>query len=233
MGASGIRPARSGTGPTAPTGPSACQPYRPGEVGTIATGRAVGTLAFASVVYRPHDGAFAQRMLAAAAAGDRYLRDRPGEHSDGPTCPAMRQDGDPGIGRDVRMYAAAGLLLATGDLRQGAEFEAQYQPLDNDPSYLRSNIAAALLYLRAPAGDPCGNGHPRGSAPARRGVRADGDRHPFQWAGRTFWGSIAAGFQRTAGFSVRACLESPVEAAADCEQAMANVAPCAGPELPS
>jgi len=211
-------------GPYGTNWPERMPPYRPGEVGTIATGRAVGTLAFASVVYRRHDAAFAQRMLAAAVAGDRYLRNRPDEHSDGPTCPAMRQDGDPGIGRDVRMYAAAGLLLATGDPRQGREFEAQYQPLDNDPSYLRSNVAAALIYVRAPAGDPARQRAIREDLRRHAaGVRADGDRHPFQWAGRTFWGSIAAGFQRAAGFSIRACLESPDEAAADCEQAMANV----------
>jgi hypothetical protein len=36
-------------------------------------------------------------------------------------------------------------------------------------------------------------------------------------------GSIAAGFQRTAGFSAQACLEDPVGAVADCEQVLANV----------
>jgi hypothetical protein len=41
-------------------------PYRSGEVGTIPTGRAVGTLAFASVLYRPYDEAFAERLLEAA-----------------------------------------------------------------------------------------------------------------------------------------------------------------------
>ena len=211
-------------GPYGTNWPERMPPYRAGEVGTIATARAVGTLAFASVVYRPHDAAFVERMLAAAMAGYRYLSDRPGEHSDGPTCPAMRQDGDPGVGRDVRMYAAAGLLLATGDARFRADFEAHYQQVRNDPSYQRSNVFAALLYLRAPAGDPVRQRAIREDLRRRAaGVRVDGDRHPFQWAGRTFWGSIAAGFQRTAGFSVQACLESPVEAAADCEQAMANV----------
>jgi hypothetical protein len=50
------------------------------------------------------------------------------------------------------MYAAAGLLLATGDRGLRADFEENYQPLQNDPSYLRSNVYAALLYLRAAAG---------------------------------------------------------------------------------
>ena len=73
--------------------------------------------ATASVLYRPHDAASAERCLEAARAGYRFLRDRSAEDSDGPTCPAMRQDGHPSVGRDVRMYAAAGLLLATGDRR--------------------------------------------------------------------------------------------------------------------
>jgi endoglucanase len=199
-------------------------PYRAGEVGTIVTARAVGTLAFASVLYRHYDAGFAERSLDAARSGYRFLRDHPAENSDGPTCPAMRQDGDPNVGRDVRMYAAAGLLLATGDPGFRAGFEQNYQPLQNDPSYLRSNVYAALLYLRASAGDPERQRAIRRDLRRRaEEVRLDGERHPFGWAGRTFWGSIAAGFQRTAGFSAQACLEDPVGAAADCEQVLANV----------
>jgi endoglucanase len=211
-------------GPYGTNEPERMPPYRAGEVGTIATGRAVGTLAFASVLYRSRDAAFAERSLRAALTGYRFLRDRPAENSDGPTCPAMRLDGDPIVGRDVRMYAAAGLLLATGDLRFRADFEENYQPLQNDPSYQRSNGYAALLYLRASAGDPERQQAIRRELHSRaEEVRLDGERHPFQWAGRTFWGSIAAGFQRTAGFSAQACLEDPVRAVADCEQVLANV----------
>jgi endoglucanase len=199
-------------------------PYRAGEVGTIATARAVGTLAFASVLFRPYDAAFAERSLEAARSGYSFLRDRPDENSDGPTCPAMRQNNDPSVGRDVRMYAAAGLLLATGDAAFRADFEANYQPVQNDPSYLRSNVYAALLYLRASTGDPERQRAIRQDLRRRAGeVRADGERHPFGWAGRTFWGSIAAGFQRTAGFSAQFCLQDPVGSAADCEQVLANV----------
>jgi endoglucanase len=211
-------------GPYGTNWPDRMAPYHRGEVGTIATGRAVGTLAFASVLYRPYDIAFAERLLQAASAGYHFLRERPAENSDGPTCPAMRQDGDAIVGRDVRMYAAAGLLLATGDRRFRVEFEENYQPLQNDPSYRRSNVYAALLYLRASAGDPERQRAIRWELRRRaEEVRRDGERHPFGWAGRTFWGSIAAGFQRTAGFSAQACREDPIEAAADCEQVMANV----------
>src|SRR5262245_4803382 len=136
----------------------------------------------------------------------------------------MRQDGDPNVGRDVRMYAAAGLLLATGDRHLSVDFEENYQPLLNDPSGYRNNIFAALLYLRASAGDPQRQKAIRQELRQRaEEVRIDGQRHPFQWAARPFWGSIAAGFHRTAGFSAQACLEDPVSAAADCEQVLANV----------
>jgi endoglucanase len=211
-------------GPYGTNWPERMASYRLGEVGTLATGRAVGTLAFASVLYRPYDTAFAERLLEAARAGYRFLRERLAENSDGPTCPAMRQDGDASVGRDVRMYAAAGLLLATGHRRFRVDFEESYQPLQNDPSYLRSNVYAALLYLRASAGYPERQRAIRRELRRRaEEVRRGGERHPFQWAGRTFWGSIAAGFQRTAGFSAQACLEDPVGAAADCEQVLANV----------
>jgi endoglucanase len=211
-------------GPYGTNWPERMSLYRAGEVGTIATGRAVGTLAFASVLYRPYDATFAERLLAAARSGYHFLGSRPVENSDGPTCSAMRQDGDSSVGRDVRMYAAAALLLATGDRRLRIDFEENYQSLQNDPSYLRSNVYAALLYLRASAGDPERQRNIRRELRRRaEGVRLEAERHPFQWAGRTFWGSIAAGFQRTAGFNAQACLEDPVGAAADCEQVLANL----------
>jgi endoglucanase len=211
-------------GPYGSNRPEGMSQYRPGEVGTIATGRAVGSLAFASKLYAPFDAPFSERLLRAARAGYRFLQDRPQENSDGPTCPAMRQDGDRTVGRDVRMYAAAGMLLATAEQPFLVDFEAHYQPLENDPSYLRSNVYAALLYLRASAGTSARRRALGGELRRRaEDVRRDGERHPFQWSGRDFWGSIAAGFQRTAGFSGPSCLEHPVAAKADCEQVLANV----------
>jgi endoglucanase len=209
-------------GPYGTNAPERAARYRSGEVGTIATGRAVGTLARASVSFRRHDPAFAQRCLEAAARGFGYLAAHPAESTDGPTCPAMRQDGDARTGRDVRMYAAAGMLLATGEPRFRGEFEANYEPITGDPSFRRTNVYAALLYLRADAGDP---ERKRVIQAALRHhaelARADGDAHPFEWAGRYFWGSIAAGFQRTAAFNVRGCLDEGRQA--DCDQALANV----------
>ena len=211
-------------GPYGTNAPDRMPAYRSGEVGTVPTARAVGTLAYASTVFRVHDPDFAARCLRAARDGYRYLEARPGENSDGPTCPAMRQDADARVGRDVRMYAAAGMLLATGEGRFRADFEANYEEPRNDPSFLRSNVYAALLYLRARAGTPARQREIRERLRSNaEAARAEAGEHPFEWAGRYFWGSIAAGFQRTGAFSAKACLEAPVSAAADCEQALSNV----------
>lgn len=122
------------------------------------------------------------------------------------------------------MYAAAGLLLATGEARHRQGVEDWFQEVDNDPSYLRSNVYAALLYLRAPAGAPARRQALRARLRARAdGVVADGQAHPFRWATRYLWGSIAAGFQRTGAFSIPACLAAPEREAAHCRQALDNV----------
>jgi len=198
-------------------------PYRFGEIGTIPTGRAVGTLAFAAAVYRAHDPEFAQRCLLAALRGWLFLEANP-EGTDGPTCPVMRQDANEQANRDVRMYAAAGLLLATGDPAFREPFDAHSSDLWNDPSFHRSNVYAALLYLRAPAGDPARREELRSAIRAQGDhVLREGAAHPFGWASRYFWGSVAAGFQRTNAFSVGPCLADPGGAAAHCAQALANV----------
>jgi endoglucanase len=197
--------------------------YRPGEVGTLATARAVGTLAYASAVYRRLDAAYADRCLQAARRGYAYLKARPREHSDGSSCPAYRADGNAKVGRQVRMYAAAGLLLATGEETLRADFEANYEEIRHIPDYNNVNGFAAALYLRAPSGDP------GRKAAIRRQFQqladqavADGEGHPFQWASFYYWGSLSNGFHRTGTFNTRACLEDPARQA-DCHQALANV----------
>lgn len=198
--------------------------YVAGDVGTMATARAVGVLAFAATVFDPHDAAFAARSLEAARRGWLYLEARPGEHSDGPTCPAYRQDGDSTFGRHVRMFAAAGLLLATGDARFRDAFDAHYVDLVNDPSAYRPNVYAALMYLRAPAGDPHRKDAIRRQLRAQADtVKLDAATHPFEWAGRYHWGSIGAGFERGGGFSGGACLADPRAASADCDRVAANM----------
>ena len=212
-------------GPYGTNRPEAAATYVAGEVGTLPSARAVGTLAFAARVFRDHDRAFAERCLEAARRGYEYLGARPGESSDGPTCPAFRLDGNAEVGRDVRMYAAAGMLLATGEPRFREDFEASFQELDNDDaSTFRMNWQAALLYLRAPAGTPSRKALilRQLRTHADRALR-DGEESPFGWATRYAWSSIQAGFQRSDVFSVPACLADPQGAARDCEQALANV----------
>ena len=211
-------------GPYGTNLPDRVPPYRSGEAGTIATGRAVGTLAYASVIFRAHDPIFAERCLKAASTGYRYLRLHPHEDTDGPTCPAMRQDGDAQIGRGVRMYAAAGMLLATRAPRFRDDFEESYEEVRSDPSFRQTNVLAALLYLRTAAGDA---GRKREIWQRLRLhadlARSDAKQHPFQWATRYLWGSINAGFQRTGAFNARLCLADPGRALDDCEQVLANV----------
>ncbi len=215
---------QDGYGPYGTNSPETVPPYRNGEVGTLATARAVGSLAYASTVYRRYDQKFAELCLEAALRGEAYLRDRPRENSDGPSCPAYRADGNAEIGRHVRMYAAAGLLLATSELRFRDGFEQNFVELEYDPSYLHFNGFAAQLYLRASAGDPS-----RKHAILERMQRhadqalADGATQPFQWAPRTHWGSIGAAFTRAGSYSVKRCLQDRIGAAADCEQALAVV----------
>jgi len=161
--------------------------------------------------------------LAAARRGQHYL-DRHPETSDGPTCSAYRADRDLKIGRQTRMFAAAGMLLATGERRFADDFEANLVPVEGDPSYMNVNGFAARLYLVAAAGDPSRKSRLReamGALGAR--ARMAGAQNPFQRSAPTFWGSIAAGFVRTGTFNAPPCLEDPRRAAADCAQALANV----------
>jgi len=122
------------------------------------------------------------------------------------------------------MFAAAGMLLATGEARFRDDFDQGYVELDYDPSYLHLNGFAAQLYLRSAAGDP----------KRKRAIlewlrvhadraREDGDKHPFQLAARFHWGMIGAGFTRTGSYNVKRCLQDPEGASRDCEQALANV----------
>ena len=210
-------------GPYGTNLPHTMRPYRAGEVGTLATARAVGNLATAAALYRNVDPAFAARALQAAWGGQRYLDAHP-ETSDGPTCPAYRADGDRAVGRQTRAFAAAGMLLATGAERFREDFDRAFTPADTDPSYMNVQGFAVRLYLRAPAGSPERQAELRGLL-ARHAARtrAQGDGNPFQRSAPTFWGSLGAGLVRAGFSSIPRCLEDPVAAAADCEQALANV----------
>jgi len=211
-------------GPYGTNTPDNVPRYVNGQLGTFATARAVGNLAYASNIYRRYDAAFAQRSLDAARKGYAYLKDHWTENTDGPTCPAYNADGNVEIGRHARMFAAAGMLLATGEAGFREDFEKTYVEIDYDPSYHHLNGFAAQLYLRSPAGDP-----KRKRAILERlrfhaaRVRAEGNGHAFQLAAPTHWGMIGAGFTRTGAYSIKRCLEDPAGASSDCEQALANL----------
>ena len=85
--------------------PDRMPPYRTGEVGTLATARAVGTLAYAAAVFRPSDPAFAEtgawRWPGAGTPTSRRTR---GEATrTARPAPAFRHDGErAGRPRDVR-----------------------------------------------------------------------------------------------------------------------------------
>lgn len=198
-------------------------PYRAGEVGTLATARAVGTLAHAAAVFEPWDPAFAARCLAAARRGYGYLEARPDEASDGPSCPAYRRDGDPEVGRHVRMYAAAGMLRATGERRFAVDFERTSVASWADPDYHHVAAFAARLYLRARAGDPARKRALRERFRALAGeVRTAADAHPFDLAARYQWGSISAALHRTGASSAWACVDAGGRGQ-DCDRALAPV----------
>jgi endoglucanase len=126
-------------GPYGRNTPDNVPKYVNGELGTFATARAVGNLAYASTIYRRYDAAFADRCLEAARKGYAYLKAHWTENSDGPTCPAYNADGNLEVGMHARMFAAAGMLLATGDVAFREDFDASYVELDYDPSYLHLN----------------------------------------------------------------------------------------------
>ncbi|MBP7777744.1 MAG: glycoside hydrolase family 9 protein [Acidobacteria bacterium] len=203
--------------------PEAGRPYVHGEVGTIATARAVGILGSASVVYDHLDAGFARRLREAAERGWRYLDARPAEHSDGPTCGAYRQDGDERAGRAARMFAAAGLLVATGEARFRDAFERHFVDIDDEPSPYRFGAYACLLYRRAAAADPARTAaiDARLATLASR-IVAQAEAHPFAWTGRYVWGSLAIGFER-AGLLIARCLANPEAALRDCRTALSGL----------
>ena len=211
-------------GPYGTNTPNNVPRYRNGEVGTLSTARAVGNLAYASVVYRNFDPLFAERCLSAARDGLRYLEAHPTENTDGPTCPALRRDGDKGVGQSTRMFAYAGMLLATGEPHFRDAFEAAFAEPAYDPGFLHLNGPAALLYLRAPAGDETRKRALRARLRANADVAlTEGAQHPFGWASRYLWGSLGVGFQRASLNSAPLCLEDPARASADCDLAMASL----------
>jgi hypothetical protein len=122
------------------------------------------------------------------------------------------------------MFAAAGMLLATDDRRFNDAFEAYFDDIEADPSAFRFTVYASLVYLRAASGDPARQVAIRSRLRehADRAI-ADAQAHPFEWAGRYFWGSIGAGFERSGAFNAKLCLTDPAQEATHCDQVLANL----------
>ena len=203
--------------------PETAPAYVAGPVTVPATALSVGTLAYASTVYSAIDAAFAARCLRAAQEGYRHLETNRDDNMDDPRCPSGLEPGDPLAGRHERMYAAAGMLLATGEAKFRDEFERNFVDLEVVPNSDRVAGHAIRLYLRAPAGDP---GRKR-TLEERLGrladeVLADGERNPFHWATYYWWGSINNGFLRASMYSARQCLLDQRQRA-HCEQALDNL----------
>ncbi|MGO9831405.1 MAG: glycoside hydrolase family 9 protein [Myxococcaceae bacterium] len=211
-------------GPYGTNTPNSVPVYKNGEVGTLATARAVGNLALAAVLFRPLDAAFSEVCLRAAWAGVGYLDAHAQEDSDGPSCSSFRADGDREVGRRARSFAAAGMLWATSQPRFSRAFEETFVEPDYDVPFLHLSGQAALLYLHAPAGDAARKQALWARLRANADVaRREGARHPFGWAGRYHWGSLGAGFLRAALSSVPVCRKAPSTAQEDCEQALASL----------
>jgi endoglucanase len=204
--------------------PQGVPPYHAGEVGTLATARGVGTLAFAAWAFREVDPAFSRRCLEAARRGMQFLDLRPTENSDGPSCPIARRDGDAEVGRQVRLYAAAGMALATDERRFHEAFAELYTEPRYDLPMLHLDGHASLIYLHVADADP--RTRARILAPLERlaaEARRDGATHPFGTAMRYWWGSLGGAFTRAAMFSAPRCLADPDRAVDDCEQAVASL----------
>ncbi len=197
---------------------SAVAPYVDGEVGTMATARAVGMLCLCVGVYaagrcRVRGAGCAKRR--AGVAGAIWTR-RPAEHSDGADLRGLspgRRCGVRARGADVRggRHARRHRRRALPRRVRGPCSMA----IDGDPSPYRFTAYACLLYLRAAAGDAARRrrrfasvcaGSPTGSRRRRR-------RIPFGWTGRYVVGIDCIGV-RTARRVQRAAAVSPIDAGA-------------------
>ena len=128
------------------------------------------------------------------------------------------------MSRSTRFFAAAGMALATGEPRFHADVRTFVGLPVPDPVYLQIDGPAALLYLRAPDADPEVTARLRGALDdAARVAREDAAAHPFDWAGRYYWGSLGSALLRTGTASAWRCRGDPRRAADDCAVALSSL----------
>lgn len=174
------------------------------------TAKAVAVLAYASVVYREFDVPFADRCLAAARVGWTWMTANPNATNDGDvgSCGVYAQGNDAALLKTNRMWAAAGMLFATGEAQYENAFQANYTPIQWISSYNKSEAFAAQLYLRCTTGvnTSTQNSLRQAILQFADGVRSDGNAHPFGWATYYYWGALSNGAHRVGQFSWKAYL---------------------------
>lgn len=196
---------------------------------TQATAKAVAVLAYASVVYREFDQTFANRCLAAARSGWLWMVANPNSTNDGsPSGGTMfnnyAQGGDQALLKTNKMWAAAGMLYATGEAQYETAFQQNYESPSWISSYSKSDAFAATLYLRATTGTNATTKQQirQQIFQMADGVRNDANTHPFQVATHYYWGATSNAMHRSGQFSVRAYLLDTTRTA-DRDQALYNL----------
>lgn len=194
-----------------------------------ATAKAVAVLGYAAGVYGPFDAAFANTCLAAARNGWNWMLANPTATNDGsPSGGSMfnnyAQGSDATLLRTNRMWAAAGLLYATGEAQYETGFQQNYEQISWISSYSKSEAFAASLYLRVPSGaSPTTKNQIRTRIfQMADGVRGDANNHPFQYATHYYWGSCSNAMHRSGQFSWRAYLLDSTRTA-DRDQGLQNL----------
>ncbi len=209
--------------PYGSTRPEDLTPFVKLLVATPATAKAIAVLAYASVVYREFDQAFAAQCLAAARRGWAWLQNHPEATWDAYPCIAYRMESDGTQMATQRMWAAAAMLYATGDPQYNAVFEANYVDIYWIPSYNLTHAYAGRLYLRSPAGLASRKAIilSQMSSLASNAIGA-GAGHPFGASIVYYWGSLNNALQSSGNYSWKFFLEDRSRIA-DMNQAMESL----------
>jgi endoglucanase len=192
----GISPPQQGTRPTD------LQNYVKLLIGTPATAKAVAVLAHAAVVFREFDSTFANQCLQAATRGWVWLLYHPEVTPDDGLCAGYTTNGDPVAMASQRMWAAAAMLYATGDMQYHTAFENHYVNIYYIPSYSHTHAYAAMVYLRSPAGTAARKSFILSQFEANaNGARFAGTQHPYGVWIAYYWGSLNTALESSANFT--------------------------------
>lgn len=166
---------------------------------TPATAAATGLLAYASRVFEPFDKPYAERMRRAAKRGWKYLQAHPEQINVTENCQTYHDADD----IQARVFAAAGLFLATGE----PEYHRYF--LQKDPGsqwisdYVTQTNLAYIMYLKSPNADPKKKADLRNLLITRaQEANNDRDRHPFGFVGYYYWGSLGTAFARVGNYNL-------------------------------